>query len=143
MLYNVHFESKTKQGIHFHAEYFHLNWSLCLYQYAKQKQLQEPSSLQLDHLHISNGVLLTGDDSAENVPGDVRAAEDGGKEEMFVDCPDELILSDNREAMAIPETQESLEEKDDMQNTRVLESANGTHEFKVVYLSVLVFCSTE
>ncbi|KAF7124218.1 hypothetical protein RHSIM_Rhsim12G0037200 [Rhododendron simsii] len=91
---------------------------------------QEPSSLQVDHVYLSNGVLLTGDDSAENVPSDVGVIEDGGKEEMFVDCPDELILSDNREAMAIPEMQESSEEKDDMQDTGVHESANGRQEYK-------------
>ncbi|KAG5520725.1 hypothetical protein RHGRI_033338 [Rhododendron griersonianum] len=91
---------------------------------------QEPSSLQVDHVYLSNGVFLTGDDSAENVPSDVGVIEDGGKEEMFVDCPDELILSDNREAMAIPEMQESSEEKDDMQDFGVHESANGRQEYK-------------
>lgn len=90
-------------------------------------------------MSLSNGALLTGDDSAENVPSDVGVIEDGGKEEMFVDCPDELILSDNRESMAIPEMQESSEEKDDMQDTGVHESANGTQEYKVINLSVLVF----
>lgn len=90
-------------------------------------------------MYLSNGVFLTGDDSAENVPSDVGVIEDGGKEEMFVDCPDELILSDNREAMATPEMQESSEEKDDMQDFGVHESANGRQEYKVVNLSILVF----
>ncbi|KAF5945217.1 hypothetical protein HYC85_015445 [Camellia sinensis] len=87
---------------------------------------QEPSSLQVDHVDHSNGVLLTRGDSLENGPSDVKLAEDGGKEEMFVDCPDELIVSDNREAMAIPETEERSDEKDDLQDTHVHESDNRT-----------------
>ncbi|KAL7261253.1 hypothetical protein ACSBR1_006819 [Camellia fascicularis] len=87
---------------------------------------QEPSSLQVDHVDHSNGVLLTRGDSVENGPSDVKLAEDGGKEEMFVDCPDELIVSDNREAMAIPETEERSDEKDDLQDTHVHESDNRT-----------------
>ncbi|XP_057485762.1 trans-Golgi network-localized SYP41-interacting protein 1-like [Actinidia eriantha] len=88
---------------------------------------QEPGVLQMDHVEQSNGVLLTVDDSAENDPNDVRATEDGGKEDMFVDCPDELIVSDNREAMPIPEIQQRSEENDDVEDTLVHESDNGAH----------------
>ena len=79
----------------------------------------------MDHVEQNNGVLLTVDDSAENDPNDVRATEDGGKEDMFVDCPDELIVSDNREAMPIPEIQQRSEENDDVVDTLVHESDNG------------------
>ncbi|XP_058193253.1 trans-Golgi network-localized SYP41-interacting protein 1-like isoform X2 [Rhododendron vialii] len=100
-------------------------------------KLQEPSSLQVDHIDLSNWVLLTRDDSAEYVPSDIKAKEDGGKEEMGVDSPDELILSANREAMT-PESEESSEEKDDLRDAGVYESTNVTQEDRDVLLKELV-----
>ncbi|XP_057508982.1 trans-Golgi network-localized SYP41-interacting protein 1-like isoform X1 [Actinidia eriantha] len=44
---------------------------------------------------------------------------------MFVDCPDELIVSDDREALPIPEIQQRSEDKDDVQDIRVHELNNG------------------
>ncbi|KAL6969338.1 hypothetical protein U1Q18_029054 [Sarracenia purpurea var. burkii] len=88
---------------------------------------QEPSFVQVDHVDHSNGVVLTRDDTEEIDLTHERTMEDGGKEEMFVDCPDELIVSENREAMATPETQQSSEEMVDMRDTRIHESDNGTH----------------
>ncbi|KAG5517071.1 hypothetical protein RHGRI_037725 [Rhododendron griersonianum] len=54
---------------------------------------EEPSLLQVDHVDLDNWVLLTRDDFTENIPSNIREKEDGGKEEMFVDSPAELILS--------------------------------------------------
>ena len=106
------------------------------------------------------------DDSSGNDPNDVRTTEGGGKEDMFVDCPDELIVSDDREALPIPEIQQRSEEKDDVQDIRVHELNNGAQdhdltdelvhlramlektidekecsarEYKVLYQSMLVF----
>ncbi|KAG5521040.1 hypothetical protein RHGRI_033555 [Rhododendron griersonianum] len=97
----------------------------------------EPSSLQVDHVDLSNWVLLTRDDSTENVPSNIREKEDGGNEEMFVDSPDEFILSDNREAMT-PEREEISEEKDDVRDAGVHESTNGTREDRDALLKELV-----
>ncbi|CAA3026320.1 Hypothetical predicted protein [Olea europaea subsp. europaea] len=49
-------------------------------------------------------------------PNDSSAAEDGGREDMFVDCPDEMETS---------EILQSFEDEDDIQNTQFEESDNG------------------
>ncbi|KAG5521057.1 hypothetical protein RHGRI_033572 [Rhododendron griersonianum] len=56
---------------------------------------------------------------------------------MVVDSPDELILSDNREAMT-PESEESSEEKDDLRDAGVYESTNVTQEDRDALLKELV-----
>ncbi|GFZ00025.1 TGN-related, localized SYP41 interacting protein [Actinidia rufa] len=106
---------------------------------------QEQGALQAesaDHVEQSNGVLLTLDDSSGNDPNDVRTTEGGGKEDMFVDCPDELIVSDDREALPIPEIQQRSEEKDDVQDIRVHELNNGAQDHdltdELVHLRVML-----
>ncbi|KAK3040771.1 hypothetical protein RJ639_029115, partial [Escallonia herrerae] len=90
-----------------------------LYQSAKYIQLQEPESLP-----------VAGTDTVKDDPNDVKAVEDGGKEDMFVDCPDELIaydgrntVVDNREVEEFPDIQQRLDKEDDM----VESSENGMH----------------
>ncbi|KAG5514323.1 hypothetical protein RHGRI_035662 [Rhododendron griersonianum] len=88
---------------------------------------EEPSLLQVDHVDLDNWVLLTRDDFTENIPSNIREKEDGGKEEMFVDSPAELILSvANWEAITC-EIEESSKEKDDRRDAGAHESTNGHH----------------
>lgn len=97
------------------------------------------------------------ENSGQDEPYDTVVVEDAGREDMFVDCPDELVSNaDNREAVADgAETQGSLTEEtpSDMQelqyevekisliheveNTRatlnetISEKENAIHEFEV------------
>lgn len=73
-------------------------------------------------------------DDVRHHPNDAKVMEDGGKEDMFVDCPEDWIsndgrnnVPDNKEAKEIPETPKSLEEKDEIPETQVNESGNETH----------------
>ncbi|KAL2547157.1 hypothetical protein Fot_16390 [Forsythia ovata] len=68
---------------------------------------------QVDHADRTNGITL---DSVQQDPNDTRVAEDGGREDMFVDCPDDIETS---------ETQQTSDEKDDTQDTQFKESDNG------------------
>ncbi|PON91427.1 TGN-related, localized SYP41 interacting protein [Trema orientale] len=55
-----------------------------------------------------NGVL----EVVEVDEDDPKAIEDSGKEDMFVDCPDELVTSgDGKEAVAVAELEDNLEQK--------------------------------
>lgn len=65
--------------------------------------------LQVDRGDPTNGTALYS-------PNDSSAAEDGGREDMFVDCPDEMETS---------EILQSFEDEDDIQNTQFEESDNG------------------
>lgn len=58
-----------------------------------------------------------------NEPKETRAAEDGVREDMFVDCPDEIETS---------ESQQSSEEKDNLQNDQSNESDSGIKVQEVV-----------
>ncbi|KAF7130330.1 hypothetical protein RHSIM_Rhsim10G0111600 [Rhododendron simsii] len=74
---------------------------------------EEPSVLQVDHVDLNNWVFLTRDDFTENNPSNIKEKEDRGKEEMFVDSSDELILSIGNWEALTPEIEESSEERDD------------------------------
>ncbi|KAL8535228.1 hypothetical protein ACS0TY_011015 [Phlomoides rotata] len=77
-------------------------------------------SVQMDPAVPSNGPEL---DSSHNEPKETRAAEDGVREDMFVDCPDEIETS---------ESQQSSEEKDNLQNDQTNESDSGIKVQEVV-----------
>lgn len=66
--------------------------------------------LQVDHADQTNGITL---DSVQQDSNGTRVAEDGGREDMFVDCPDDIEIS---------ETQQTSEEKDDAQDTQFKDS---------------------
>ncbi|KAF7153649.1 hypothetical protein RHSIM_Rhsim01G0086800 [Rhododendron simsii] len=83
---------------------------------------EEPSLLQVDHIDLSNWVLLTRDDFIENIPSNIRA-----KEEVFVDSPDKLILSVANWEVMTPKIEESSEENDARRNAAAHESTNGHH----------------
>ncbi|CAI9779378.1 unnamed protein product [Fraxinus pennsylvanica] len=68
---------------------------------------------QVDHGDPTNGTALY---SIQNYPNDSSAAEDGGREDMFVDCPDEMETS---------ETLQSFEDNDDIQDSQFEESDIG------------------
>ncbi|KAL8535229.1 hypothetical protein ACS0TY_011015 [Phlomoides rotata] len=78
------------------------------------------SVYQMDPAVPSNGPEL---DSSHNEPKETRAAEDGVREDMFVDCPDEIETS---------ESQQSSEEKDNLQNDQTNESDSGIKVQEVV-----------
>ncbi|PON42343.1 TGN-related, localized SYP41 interacting protein [Parasponia andersonii] len=66
-----------------------------------------------------NGVL----EVAEGDEDDPKVIEDSGKEDMFVDCPDELVTGgDGKEAVAVFELEDNLEPK------LHLSEANGTKD---------------
>ncbi|KAI3467641.1 hypothetical protein Pfo_024304 [Paulownia fortunei] len=68
---------------------------------------------QMDPAGPSNGNSL---DSFHTEPNDTRAAEDGGRDDMFVDCPDEIENS---------ESQQNSEEKYNLQDNQCNESDSG------------------
>ncbi|KAL2484481.1 myosin-16 [Abeliophyllum distichum] len=68
---------------------------------------------QVDHGDPTNGAALH---SIQNESNDSSAAEDGGREDMFVDCPDEMETS---------ESLQSFEDHDEVQDTQFEESDNG------------------
>ncbi|KAA8529685.1 hypothetical protein F0562_034215 [Nyssa sinensis] len=85
---------------------------------------------QVEHVDQDNGVLVTTADSVQVDPDDVKVMDDGGKEDMFVDCPEELVVHDrvnpdNKETMTIPETEQPPDEKDDVQEIQTYELDNG------------------
>lgn len=58
----------------------------------------------------------SGLESFSSFPKDTRAAEDGVREDTFVDCPDEIETS---------ESQQNSEEKDNLQDDQADESDSG------------------
>ncbi|XP_057776854.1 LOW QUALITY PROTEIN: trans-Golgi network-localized SYP41-interacting protein 1 [Salvia miltiorrhiza] len=68
---------------------------------------------QIDPVSPSNRSAL---DSFQSLPKDTRPAEDGVREDTFVDCPDEIEPS---------ESQQNSEEKDDLQDDQADESDSG------------------
>lgn len=88
--------------------------------------------MQVDRVDQDDGVLVMGVDTVQDDQNDVKVIEDGGKEDMFVDCPDELIsfdgrisAADNSEAIEISEPQQGFKGNDDMGWTHHNESDNG------------------
>ncbi|CAH2041074.1 unnamed protein product [Thlaspi arvense] len=77
---------------------------------------QESSSTGGDRADYGNRAVMKRIDSIETT--------DGGKDDMFVDCSEELASSDNREATGFA-NQERSDGKEDMQGTFVHESENG------------------
>lgn len=57
-----------------------------------------------------DGVLVMGVDTLQDDQNEGKVVEDGGKDDMFVDCPDELVSYDGRIGVAdITEATESSE----------------------------------
>ncbi|OVA17591.1 hypothetical protein BVC80_1837g425 [Macleaya cordata] len=81
-----------------------------------------------------NGVLIHTDVLVHDNPYNGNQTEDAGKEDMFVDASDELVVDkkniDIEEPVAIIETQESLEEKPDLREShfQAMEDGRQTHE---------------
>lgn len=61
-----------------------------------ENQMQESSSMQVEFSDQDDGVLVSRPGSEECDSEDAKVAEDAGKEDMFVDAPDELIAYDGR-----------------------------------------------
>ncbi|KAJ7945492.1 myosin-10 isoform X1 [Quillaja saponaria] len=86
---------------------------------------------QMDRGDTDNGVLR-GEEQGD--PDDEKVRENNGKDDMFVDCPDELITVDGRnaaskEAVAAAETEENLEENHvPQQHNHFNETENGLAE---------------
>lgn len=71
-----------------------------------------------------NGVLEGIEGGLQGEEDDTKVMEDAGKEDMFVDCPDELgTTGDGKEAVAVAEVKDNLEEQDFH-----LREANGAQE---------------
>ncbi|XP_055810432.1 trans-Golgi network-localized SYP41-interacting protein 1 [Solanum dulcamara] len=80
----------------------------------------EPAALnQVDAADLNGGVSVAAAENVENDTKDTRMAEDGGREDMFVDCPD-VIES--------PETPQYVEESNDAQDSQLEGLSNGAHD---------------
>ncbi|KAI3817495.1 hypothetical protein L1987_11287 [Smallanthus sonchifolius] len=62
-------------------------------------QMDGGSIDQVEHLEQDDGVVVTGVDTVQDEPHEVRTHEDGGHDE-FVDCPDDLVSSEGRSPAA-------------------------------------------
>ncbi|KAI4343352.1 hypothetical protein L6164_010713 [Bauhinia variegata] len=94
------------------------------------EQLNEASqfsSNQIERSDPDNGVLGT----EQGDPEDAKSIEDSAKDDMFVDCPDELSTldvrqTDSKEEAEAGETEEKLEEDQALQQqSHFIEQANG------------------
>ncbi|XP_047318944.1 trans-Golgi network-localized SYP41-interacting protein 1 [Impatiens glandulifera] len=72
----------------------------------------------------NNGVVSSVEDSDKDVPNDAKLDE-GGKEDMFVDCPDELVIPDHKEPFSAFENQDESEENDYDKEVHPEESNSG------------------
>lgn len=59
------------------------------------KDLQ-PNFVQVERIDQDDGVLVMGVDTIQDEQNEGKVVEDGGKDDMFVDCPDELVSFDGR-----------------------------------------------
>ncbi|KAF8408364.1 hypothetical protein HHK36_007513 [Tetracentron sinense] len=92
---------------------------------------QESRSLAVNYADHDNGILVNTDDLVRHEPSDGILTEDAGKEDMFVDAPDQLTVYDGRnadigESMEIIETREYPEKKLDIQEPQLQVFNNGT-----------------
>ncbi|MCD7463045.1 hypothetical protein HAX54_049852 [Datura stramonium] len=79
----------------------------------------EPAALnQVDAADLNGGVSVAAAEIVENDTKDTRMAEDGGREDMFVDCPDVI------ESL---ETPRYIEESNDAQDSQLEGLSNGAH----------------
>ncbi|XP_009769668.1 trans-Golgi network-localized SYP41-interacting protein 1 [Nicotiana sylvestris] len=74
---------------------------------------------QVDVTDLNGGGSVTAAEYVENDTKDIRMAEDGGREDMFVDCPD---------VIEGPETPRYVEENSDAQDSRLEGLSNGSHD---------------
>ncbi|XP_074334245.1 trans-Golgi network-localized SYP41-interacting protein 1-like [Apium graveolens] len=51
---------------------------------------------QIERIDQDDGVLVMGVDTIQDEQNEEKVVEDGGKDDMFVDCPDELVSYDGR-----------------------------------------------
>lgn len=76
----------------------------------------QPNFVQVERIDQDDGVLVMGVDTLQDDQNEEKVIEDGGKDDMFVDCPDELVsfdgriaVADNIEATASSEPQQGFE----------------------------------
>ncbi|CAN4116204.1 unnamed protein product [Withania somnifera] len=74
---------------------------------------------QMDATDLNGGVPVAAAEYVENDTKDTRMAEDGGREDMFVDCPD---------VIEGPETPWYVEESNDAQDSQQKGLSNGAHD---------------
>lgn len=56
----------------------------------------QPNFVQIERIDQDDGVLVMGVDTIQDEQNEGKVVEDGGKDDMFVDCPDELVSYDGR-----------------------------------------------
>lgn len=103
----------------------------------------------LNHANKHNGELVSVSGFEESETSNVRMAEDGGREDMFVDCPDEITPDTPPQKMVVKdfvqdtefeetsnetETQYLKTETEDLQ-TSIADKDNFTQEHEVSFLS--------
>ncbi|KAJ8548324.1 hypothetical protein K7X08_030793 [Anisodus acutangulus] len=87
---------------------------------ASSRGVVEPAALnKVDATDLNGGVSLAAAGNVESDTKDTKMAEDGGREDMFVDCPD-VIES--------PETLRYVEESNDAQDIQLEGLSNGAHD---------------
>lgn len=107
----------------------------------------------LHHANKLNGELVSVSGFEESETSDVRMAEDVGREDMFVDCPDEITPDTPPQKMSEKdyvhntefkepsnemETQSLKAETEDLQ-TSIAAEDNFTQEYEVSFMSSRVF----
>lgn len=73
---------------------------------------------QVDAADLKGGISVAAAEYVENDTKDTRMAEDGGREDMFVDCPDDIEG---------PETPQYVDESNDAHDSQLEGLSNGAH----------------
>ncbi|KAH0672322.1 hypothetical protein KY290_024556 [Solanum tuberosum] len=74
---------------------------------------------QVDAADLKGGISVAAAEYVENDTKDTRMAEDGGREDMFVDCPDDIEG---------PETPQYVDESNDAHDSQLEGLSNGAHD---------------
>ncbi|XP_049403010.1 trans-Golgi network-localized SYP41-interacting protein 1 isoform X2 [Solanum stenotomum] len=74
---------------------------------------------QVDAADLKGGISVAAAEYVENDTKDTRMADDGGREDMFVDCPDDIEG---------PETPQYVDESNDAHDSQLEGLSNGAHD---------------
>ncbi|XP_004239495.2 trans-Golgi network-localized SYP41-interacting protein 1 [Solanum lycopersicum] len=74
---------------------------------------------QVDAADLKGGISVAAAEYVENDTKDTRMAEDGGREDMFVDCPDDIEG---------PETPQYVDQSNDEHDSQLEGFSNGAHD---------------
>lgn len=73
----------------------------------------------MDAADLKGGISVAAAEYVENDTKDTRMAEDGGREDMFVDCPDDIEG---------PETPQYVDQSNDEHDSQLEGFSNGAHD---------------